>query len=122
MFSLTDILQIAVIIREVAFVLFLPIFSRARTIVLTKPRPQGFSVAVPLSGYHSRLPSLILKRFNLSIDFSIIYSPRVSHNQTKPKEKKDRMRKKEKINLGYLWCDSHEFIFVRVWTVLVIKT
>ena len=59
MFSLTDVLQTAVVIREVAFVLFLPIFSRCQTTLLTKPRPQGFSVAVPLSGDRNRLPSLI---------------------------------------------------------------
>ena len=58
-FSLTDILQIAVVIRQVVFVLFLPIFFRSQTTALTKPLPQGFSVAVLLSGDRNRLQSLV---------------------------------------------------------------
>ena len=119
-FSLTDILQIAVVIRQVAFVLFLPIFSRSQTTVWTKPRPQGFSVAVPLSGDRNRLPSLI-NASTWVLTFLLFTRQGFPITKQNRKKRKTDWEKSEN-KLGIPAERFARINLVGVWTVLVIKT
>ena len=118
-FSATDILQIAVVIREVAFVLFLSIFSRSKTTVLTKPRPQGFSVAVPSSGDRKLLPSLI-NASTWVLTFPLF--TRQGFPINKQNREKRQTEKKRENKLGIPVARFPWINLVGVWTVLVIKT
>ena len=116
--SLTDILHIAVGIRQVAFVLFLPIFSRSQTTVWTKPRPQGFSVVVPLSGDRNRLPSLI----NAWVLPFLLFTPQGFPITKQNRKKRKTDWEKSEIKLGISAERFARINLVGVWTVLVIKT
>ena len=105
-FSLTDILQIAVVIRQVVLVLFLPIFHRAFRLPCF-----CLAIATVFQVWSTLDPEYWLFHYLLA---------EVSHNQTKPKEKNDRLRKKRENELGIPVARFKRINLVGVWTVLFI--
>ena len=94
-FSLTDILQIAGCYPSSCICTVFANFLQVPNNCVNETSSPGLLGCRPFV-WRSQPSSKFYQRLNLSIDFSIIYSPGISHNQTKPKEKKDRLRKKRK--------------------------